>query len=188
MTRTLLSRISALCASTVVYGLLAIPVHGQDPRPDTISDRPFVEGGVYDKPYLTTLLGRVAVGGYAEAHARYQRVDGSVEEAGFVAKRMNLFLATRVSQLVRFGAELEVEDGGEELLLEYAAIDLTLHPAVTLRGGMILSPIGRFNLTHDSPRNEFTDRPLLATEILGVALSEPGLGLFQLDLEFDCAP
>ena len=43
---------------------------------------------------------------------------------------------------------------------------------------MILSPIGRFNLTHDSPRNEFTDRPLLATEILGVALSEPGLGLF----------
>ena len=45
-----------------------------------------------------------------------------------------------------------------------------------LRGGMLLSPLGRFNLSHDSPLNEFTDRPLVSTEILGVALSEPGFG------------
>jgi hypothetical protein len=42
---------------------------------------------------------------------------------------------------------------------------------------MILSPLGRFNLAHDSPLNPFTDRPLVSTEILGVALSEPGLGV-----------
>ena len=62
--------------------------------------------------------------------------------------------------------------------LEYAAIDIRLHPAVTLRAGMLLSPLGRFNLAHDSPLNEFTDRPLVSTEMLGVALSEPGLGAF----------
>src|SRR5262249_42564994 len=45
-----------------------------------------------------------------------------------------------------------------------------------LRGGMLLSPLGKFNLSHDSPLNEFTDRPLVSTELLGVALSEPGLG------------
>ena len=41
---------------------------------------------------------------------------------------------------------------------------------------MLLSPLGKFNLSHDSPLNEFTDRPLVSTELLGVALSEPGLG------------
>jgi len=78
---------------------------------------------------------------------------------------------------VRMAAELEFEEGGEEVKLEYAAIDVRIHPALTLRGGMLLSPLGRFNLSHDSPLNEFTDRPLVSTEILGVALSEPGFGV-----------
>ena len=138
--------------------------------------RPFVRGGVYDKPFQTRLLGRTTIGGYAEAHARYQRVDGLREEAGFVAKRFNIFANSRVSDFVRFAAELEFEDGASEILLEFAAIDLRIHQAFTLRGGMLLSPLGRFNLSHDSPLNEFTDRPLVATDILGVALSEPGFG------------
>lgn len=139
--------------------------------------RPFVRGGVYDKPFLTRLGGNTAIGGYAEAHARYVESNGLKGESGFEAKRFNLFTATQVSDFVRIGAELEVEEGGEEIKLEYAAIDLKIHPALTIRGGMILSPLGRFNLSHDSPLNEFTDRPLVSTEILGVALSEPGFGV-----------
>jgi hypothetical protein len=144
---------------------------------DSTDGRPFVTGGVYDKPYLTRLGSNTAIGGYAEAHARWGQVDGLGEEAGFEAKRFNLFVSSRVSDFVRLGAELEIEEGGEELKLEYAAIDLRIHPAVTLRGGMLLSPLGRFNLSHDSPLNEFTDRPLVSTEVLGVALSEPGFGV-----------
>ena len=141
-------------------------------------ERPMVRGGVYDKPFQTRLFGRTAIGGYAEAHARYQKVDGFADETGFSAKRLNLFVNSRVSDFVRFGAELEFEDGAEEILLEYAAIDFRIHPSLTLRGGMILSPLGKFNLSHDSPLNEFTDRPLVSTDILGVALSEPGIGAF----------
>ena len=144
-------------------------------RADTT--RPFVRGGVYDKPYQTRLLGRTALGGYAEAHARYERVDGITEESGFEAKRFNIFTSTRVSDFVRMAAELEFEEAGEEIKLEYAAIDVRIHTALTIRGGMLLSPLGRFNLSHDSPLNEFTDRPLVSTEILGVALSEPGFGV-----------
>jgi hypothetical protein len=144
---------------------------------DTTTARPFVRGGVYDKPFLTRLGGNTAIGGYAEAHARWEESDGIREAAGFEAKRFNLFTATQVSDFVRIGAELEFEDGGETVKLEYAAIDLRIHPALTLRGGMVLSPLGRFNLSHDSPLNEFTDRPLVSTELLGVALSEPGFGL-----------
>ena len=154
--------------------------HSAAAQRDTVradTTRPFVRGGVYDKPYQTRLLGRTAIGGYAEAHARYERVDGITEESGFEAKRFNIFTSTRVSDFVRMAAELEFEEGGEEVKLEYAAIDVRIHPLLTIRGGMLLSPLGRFNLSHDSPLNEFTDRPLVSTEILGVALSEPGFGI-----------
>lgn len=164
----------------LMVGLIAGPwatALGQD---TTRAQRPFVEGGQYDRPYLTRLLGRTAIGGYAEAHARWVRVDGATDEAGFVAKRWNIFTATQVSDFVRIGAELEFEEGGRDIKLEYAAIDVGIHQAVSLRTGMLLSPLGRFNLSHDSPRNEFVDRPLVSTELLGVALSEPGLGLFGL--------
>lgn len=161
----------------LLLGALARPVAAQDTAQ---AGRPFVEGGVYDRPYLTRLLGRTAVGGYGEAHARWLRTDGATEEMGFQIRRWNLFTATQVSDFVRIGAELEFENGTEEILLEYAAIDVAIHPALTMRAGMILSPLGRFNLSHDSPRNEFTDRPLVATELLGVALSEPGMGAYGL--------
>jgi hypothetical protein len=142
---------------------------------DTTEARAFVRGGVYDKPYLFTLLGRAAFGGYAEFHTRWERENG-VGEFTFVPKRFNLFTAAQVSDFVRFAAELEFEDGTEEILLEFAAIDLTIHRAFAFRTGMLLSPIGRFNLSHDSPLNEFTDRPLVSTKIFGVTLPEPGLG------------
>jgi hypothetical protein len=148
-------------------------------RRDSLA-RPFVRGGIFDKPYLANLLGRTAIGGYAEAHARWQHVDGFIDDATFEAKRFNLFASSRVSDFVRMAAELEFEDGGRELKLEYGAIDILIHPRFGLRGGMLLSPLGRFNLAHDSPRNEFTDRPLVSTEIIGTTLSEPGFGAFGL--------
>ena len=170
--------------ATYMFVSIALGVPGaamaqaQDTMPPP--PRPFVRGGVYDRPYLARLLGRTAVGGYAEFHARLQRVDGATEDSGFEAKRWNIFTATEVSDFVRISAELEVEEGGEDISLEFAAIDFRIAPALTIRGGMILSPIGRFNLAHDSPLNEFTDRPLVSTEILGTALSEPGLGVLGL--------
>lgn len=152
----------------------------QEPAPaDTTGaeTRPFVEGGVYDRPFLTNLPGRTAIGGYAEAHARWEQADGVRERLGFELRRWNIFTATQVSDFVRIGAELEFEELGEEITLEYAAIDVAIHPSLTVRAGAILSPIGRFNLAHDSPRNEFTDRPLVSTELIGTALTEPGLGV-----------
>lgn len=159
--------------------LLPSRTHGQ--QPDTTArdstSRPFVRGGVYDKPYQNRLFGRTAIGGYAEAHARWQEVEGLKDDAGFEARRFNLFTNTRVSDFVRIGAEIEIEEGGQEVKLEYAAMDLLVAPTLVFRGGMILSPLGKFNLAHDSPLNEFTDRPLVSTELIGVALSEPGFGV-----------
>lgn len=170
-------RILTACLLT---GAPARTLGAQVVRPDSIAAdtlRAFVPGGMYDKPFQSRLLGRTAIGGYAEAHARYERVDGQRERAGFEAKRFNLFTATTVSDFIRIGAELEFEEGGEEIKIEYAAIDFRFSRAFALRGGMLLSPLGRFNLSHDSPMNEFTDRPVVSTDLLGVALSEPGFGI-----------
>ncbi|MDA1081158.1 MAG: hypothetical protein O2973_05680 [Gemmatimonadetes bacterium] len=189
MTRTIIRVCVGLAAlgaivitGAVVLHLIATPVAAQQrdtsrtgAQADT-GDRPFVRGGVYDKPFENRLGSRTAFGGYAEAHARYERADGANEESGFVAKRFNLFASARVSDVVRFASELEFEEGGEEVKVEFAAIDLRIHPSLAFRAGMILSPLGRFNLSHDSPLNEFTDRPLVSTELIGVALSEPGFG------------
>lgn len=176
MTLSTFGRIAA-CAVFIAAPLAAQRPDSALARPDSGDAVPFVRGGVYDKPYQNRLSGRTAMGGYAEAQARYHRTDGVSEDNGFIAKRFNLFASTRVSDYVRFAAELEFEDGAQEILLEYAAIDLQLHSLLTVRGGMILSPLGKFNLSHDSPLNAFTDRPFVSTDLLGVALSEPGFGI-----------
>ena len=156
-------------ACIVLFGGWATALQSQE---DTTGvDRPMVRGDIYDKPYLAQLAGRTAVGGYVDLQARYSRVDGVKDEFTFLAQRFNLFFASQVSDFIRFAAELEFEDAGEEINLEFAAVDLLIARAFALRAGMILVPLGRFNLSHDSPLNEFTDRPLVSTQIFGVALS-----------------
>lgn len=142
------------------------------------AERPFVKGGISDKPFITRAGSRTSIGGYTEAHLRYEREDGVTEELSFVPQRFNLFTYTPVSERVRVASELEFEEGGEEIKIEIAALDFELHPALTFRGGIILSPLGRFNLAHDSPTNDLTDRPLVSTELLGTTLSEAGMGFY----------
>jgi hypothetical protein len=140
--------------------------------------RPFVPGGYDDKPYLSGLFGRIAVGGYLEMRAGWDRVDGITDELGITLDRWNLLAFTEVSKLVHVWSEVEFEDGGEEVRVELAQVDVLTHSAASLRAGVLLLPLGRYNLAHDGPRNDFTDRPHYATELLGVVLSDPGLGLF----------
>ena len=82
-------------------------------------ERPFTPGGAFDKPHLfTAASGRATVGGYTEVHFRYEEEEGVVEERTFVPKRFNLFLHSVVSERLRMAAELEFEEGTEEILDE----------------------------------------------------------------------
>lgn len=145
---------------------------------DDTEIRPFVKGGVYDKPYITQLGRGMSLGGYTEAHFRFEREEGITEEVTFEPKRFNIFTYTPVTDRVRVASELEFEEGGKEIKIEIAVIDFEIHEALTFRGGIILSPLGRFNIAHDSPANDLTDRPLVSVEMIGTALSEAGMGFF----------
>ena len=57
-------------------------------------------------------------------------------------------------------------------------MDLLFHHTINLRGGVLLAPLGKFNVAHDSPIYNVVDRPLVSTRIIPATLSEAGMGLF----------
>ena len=139
-------------------------------------------GGV-EKP----LLG-AQIGGYFSL----EYFDPEGADPFFDQHRLVLQLAARVSDFVEFDSEIEFEGGGadasfltgQEILVEYAElrIDLTggseslLGDFAVLKAGLILVPFGKFNVIHDDPLNDLTDRPLL-TNILPIPFDQPGVGL-----------
>lgn len=147
---------------------------------DTLKQRvrPFVPGSIYDKPFITRLGGKTAIGGYMDAFGSFEREMGINNGWSFEARRFNLFTYSVISDRIVVAAELEIEHGGEEFKLEYGILDIAFHEAVNLRGGIILSPLGKLNLVHDSPRLELAERPLVSTQIIPSTLSEVGVGFF----------
>ncbi len=139
-------------------------------------DTSMVQGGIYQRPFLVS-AGRTAVGGYAEGNANYFRTDGVGEGLSMELRRFNIFLFSSIGRRVRFISELEFEHGTEEIALETALVDFTINPSLVVRVGILLSPIGAFNVNHDSPRYDFVDRPLVSTQIIPATLSEVGFGI-----------
>lgn len=142
---------------------------------------PLVTGGIYDRPYLMRIgsdATAVAIGGYFDFVAAYEREEGISEGFSFEARRFNIFITSRIADRVRLTSELEFEHGTEEIALETALVDILFHHAFNFRAGVLLPPIGRFNITHDSPIYDVVDRPLVSTRIIPSTLSEPGAGFF----------
>ncbi len=139
-------------------------------------DTAMVQGGIYQRPFLVA-AGATAVGGYAEGNANYFRTDGIGEGLSMELRRFNIFLFSSVGRRIRFISELEFEHGVEEIALETALVDFAVNPSLVLRGGILLPPIGAFNVNHDGPRYDFVDRPLVSTRIIPATLSEIGFGV-----------
>lgn len=131
---------------------------------------------IYSRPFITATSG-IAIGGYAESHLTYARTDGIGDGLSAEFRRFNLFVFSSAGPRVRFISELEFERGASEIALETALIDFVVTRSLVLRGGIILPPIGAFNVNHDSPRYEIIERPLVSTRIIPATLSEVGFGM-----------
>lgn len=132
----------------------------------------------YNRPFLGVGKLPVSLGGYMEANWQHLGTDGVSEGHQFQARRLSLFIASTVSKRIKFLSEIEFEDGGKEIGIEFAAMDIELHPLLNLRGGVILNPIGAFNQNHDGPKWEFTDRPIAMTQMLPDTWSNAGFGVY----------
>lgn len=148
--------------------LISVPVLAQ-------TDTTIVQDGIYSRPFIGS-VGKTAVGGYVEGNTNSFVSDGIPEGFSFELRRFNIFLFSNISEHIRLISELEFEHGTEEIALETALIDFDINTAFKLRGGILLPPIGAFNVNHDSPQWEFVERPLVSTEIIPSTLSEVGIG------------
>ena len=133
---------------------------------------------VYSRPFVSVGKLPVSVGGYLETNWQHLGTDGISEGHQFQFRRVTLFVSSTIGKRLKFLSEIEFEDGGKEIAVEFAALDVELHPLLNLRGGMILNPIGAFNQNHDGPKWEFIDRPISATQLLPATWSNAGFGLY----------
>ncbi|MFH6943417.1 hypothetical protein [Flavobacterium sp.] len=133
---------------------------------------------LYNRPALNANKTPISIGGYLEINWQKLTTDGVSEGHQFQARRLSVFISSAISKRVKFLSEIEFEDGGKEIAIEFASVDVEFDPLVNLRAGIILNPIGSFNQNHDGPKWEFTDRPISSTQMLPATFSNAGVGLF----------
>lgn len=133
---------------------------------------------VYNRPFLQMGKMPVSIGGYLEANSSYFGTDGVSEGLSFQIPRLTIFISSTIKKRIKFLSELEFEDGTKEISIEFASMDIELHPLLNLRGGVIMNPIGAFNQNHDGPKWEFISRPISATTIIPSTWSNVGFGIF----------
>ncbi|MBM2815984.1 MAG: hypothetical protein HW421_2746 [Ignavibacteria bacterium] len=133
---------------------------------------------IYERPFLKVNKLPVSLGGYMEVNWQHLGTNGISDNHQFQFRRLTLFVASTISEHIKFLTEIEFEDGAKEISVEFAAIDFELHHLLNLRGGMIVNPIGAFNQNHDGPKWEFVDRPIAMTQMLPATWSNAGFGLY----------
>ncbi|HHT9116408.1 MAG TPA: hypothetical protein ACFYEL_08060 [Candidatus Wunengus californicus] len=139
-------------------------------------------GGVYTKPFLRRFGRNTYLGGYMDFEFRAPENEDAPH--GFTQKRFIPFIYSDISDRVKLAAEIEFEFGGVgggrsgEVILEFGTIDFLLTDWINWRGGYILTPLGKLNLVHDSPLQDFTDRPLVDQLIIPTTLTDLGMGFF----------
>jgi len=79
-----------------------------------VKPRPFVAGGIYDKPFITRLGSKTTIGGYMDVLGSFHREDGVNEGWSFEARRFNLFTYSVITEGIVVASEIEMEHGGEE--------------------------------------------------------------------------
>ena len=142
-------------------------------------------GGVETKSFLRRLGKNVYLGGYMDHELEFDENGGNT----FDQHRLIPFIYADVSDRVKFATEIEFEHGGTnttggiqgdrgEIKIEFATIDFLMTDWLNYRAGIILSPLGKFNLVHDSPLQDLTDRPMVNRSIIPTTLSESGMGFF----------
>mgnify|MGYP001173194688 FL=1 len=172
-----------MCMSRKIYAAIALmniyvlTLSSQTSDRDSIQESMNMDA-VYDRPFLTFDKFPVNLGGYLEANSIYSIEDGLSEGLSFQARRLTLFVSASISKRIKFLTELEFENGTEEIAIEFASMDIALHPLLNLRGGIILNPIGSFNQNHDGPKWEFVERPDVSTNLLPATFSNAGFGIY----------
>ena len=128
---------------------------------------------LYAKPFLSAP--KATVGGYADVmynSLSRQNLDNPSRNS-FGQQRLVPFIYADITDHIKFATEIEIERGGPNapqgtdgsIQIEFAQLDYLITEAINLRAGILLMPVGKFNLLHDSPLNDLVDRPRRAHHV-----------------------
>jgi hypothetical protein len=155
---------------------------------------------IYAKPFVSAP--KATLGGYMDFETNFLSHPNLTrsQTTNFEVLRFIPFIYSDITDRIKVAAEIEIEHGGPnnvgpagEIKIEFATIDYLVTEPLNFRAGILLMPVGKFNLLHDSPLNDLTDRPLVSRLIIPSTWFEPGLGLYgtiyptrlsKLDYEF----
>jgi hypothetical protein len=130
-------------------------------------------GLIYARPFVSSP--KAIVGGYMDIEYFNRNNQGN---SYFDQHRLVPFIYGDISDRVKFAAEIEFEHGTNDIKVEFATIDYLLQEPINLRAGIILVPLGKFNLLHDAPLRDLTERPLVTQRIIPTTLHQPGIGAY----------
>ena len=153
-----------------------------------------LQGGrtIYARPFVKAP--KTIIGGYIDFTFSSCAYDGTAankdardcdDPGSFDQERLVPFFYSQITDRLSMAAEIEFEHGGTnnnqgdgDVKVEFATMDYRFNDAFNLRGGIILMPMGRFNLIHDSPLNDLPLRPMVSRLILPSTFAESGIGFF----------
>lgn len=149
-----------------------------------------MDKGTYDGPAgVPRPKAKIDIGGYFSTRYVSSQLPG--KKSSFVDMRLVPQIHADISRNIHFDSEIEIEHAGVggpaedgEILVEYAELSFVFDPRFVLKAGTLLIPFGHFNLNHDDPMNELSERPRVARYVVPAAFDLPGIGA-EGDFETD---
>lgn len=125
------------------------------------------------------LLGKLQFHGYGEFHYNNPKIDTMSSGAGneLDVHRFVLGWEYEFTENLRVEAELDYEHAAKELELEEAYLEYDLLPALSLRVGTLLMPVGPLNETHEPPLYYSVERSYVERYIIPTTWQENGVGV-----------
>src|SRR6266542_457473 len=119
----------------------------------------------------------VSIAGYGEM--LYENFDSPDEGAGSRIDflRAVLYTGYRFNERFVFNSEIEFEHGGEEVGVEFAYLDYRVRDNLSLRGGMLLVPLGLVNEFHEPNVFIGARRPQTEQQLIPSTWHENGFGV-----------
>jgi hypothetical protein len=125
---------------------------------------------------------RTTVGGYGEIH--YTDSTGRGNPPTVDVKRFVVYLAHSFTERIALRSELEVQDAkvepgrnAGEVEVEQVFLDYRLADWLTLRTGLVLTPVGIVNETHEPPTFNGVSRPAFDQDVIPTTWREIGVGV-----------
>lgn len=124
----------------------------------------------------------VSIGGYGEFNYKNAVSDRGSSDDEFDMLRLVLYAGYKFSDRIVFNSEIEFEHGSTEdngaVSVEFATLDYLFDEKISLRGGLVLLPMGFINEIHESPYFHGNVRPQVETQILPSTWRAGGVGFF----------